>query len=76
MPTLNEIVNLFETTYDVELSESGIEYLANLCLKYRDYKVYSATKICCDKYEDAEYSLDKIGGVLYNKDKDIKKYFK
>lgn len=73
--TLEEIVNIFETKYNVKLTGYGIGKLSEFCLMYCPNMVYEAVEICCDKYEEPEFSFSKIGGVLYNKYKDIKKCF-
>lgn len=68
--------DMFNEYFDVNLKDECQNLISRWEEIYSDEEIKIAISISCERYQDATTALSKIGGILYNRAKLHKKYFK
>lgn len=68
--------NMFDEYFGVRLKEECQELIDTWEERYSSEEIEIAIDISCEQYEDAIMALEKIGGILYNRARTRRQYFK
>lgn len=76
MTTYEHMEDMFDNYFGVRLKETCQELIDAWEERYSSEEIEMAIDISCERYEDAITALEKIGGILYNRAKTRRQYFK